>query len=182
MNCTPDGGLLRPSSLYPQHRATPETTSTPQVCNSLALTLANRTPDGGVVWPSRCPPSRAVRLSLHPCRLLPSPAPKASRVLPLAFHPSRRLLPSHGPPCVGAGVYYIAGPTVALPNIGAAALVAEHYASNTEVRGELGTALTNCERARRVLGWEAEYGWTTETQHPKPQKSQNPYLMGYEWI
>ena len=107
--------------------------------------------------PQKNPPSFTAPLSAAP---FPS-------VLPLAFHPSRRLLPSHGPPCVGAGVYYIAGPTVALPNIGAAALVAEHYASNTEVRGELGTALTNCERARRVLGWEAEYGWTTETQHPE---------------
>ena len=140
-------------------------TQTPEtIPGAIAAMAADPASGKGVVWTvtDARDVARACRLAVE------VPTVESGEAFTPSLSPLCALvLPSHGPPCVGAGVYYIAGPTVALPSIGAAALVAEHYASNTDVRGELGTALTNCERARRVLGWEAEYGWTTETQHPE---------------
>jgi hypothetical protein len=43
----------------------------------------------------------------------------------------------------------------------AAALVAEHYGDATAVRTELGDALTSCDRAARVFGWRAQFGWVS---------------------
>ena len=72
------------------------------------------------------------------------------------------------PGTLESGVYYIAGPTCVMPD-STAKLVAEHYGAQTEVRGQLGHALTRCDRAERVFGWRAKYGWTVTQSHPESQ-------------